>query len=358
MSGNVSDKDLLKVEIIKGRKKPEYYEHLSQTLGFKDIKDMADLAIKYNNPKALISLMKTNLYAATSALSTDKGAEFLSKQEKSTQGNMLVEMFFMVRTAAPLKFRILMKQIARNVILRTSLKIAAKGQQKGLQRKRVPYYPGMPEFDLQLTIEKLLIQRKALYLSYQDIVGIRRTQVKKNVVLMLDTSGSMYGRALLNAALTTAISAYVLGTKIASYSIILFNSNSLIMKKMREESSVTAIIDQILDSEAVGFTNIEKALNSGLKELKGIKERKTQKFGILISDGNYNRGKNPVDIAKKYPKLQHHAKLHVVAMPPDKNELEGLLVCKEIAKAGNGRFYPVSNYHEIPRALLQILQKS
>ncbi len=50
----VKNKDLLEVEIIKGNKKPEYYEHLSRSLGFLDVKDMAKTAIKYNNPKRLI----------------------------------------------------------------------------------------------------------------------------------------------------------------------------------------------------------------------------------------------------------------------------------------------------------------
>ncbi len=346
----VKNKDLLEVEIIKGNKKPEYYEHLSRSLSFLDVKDMAKTAIKYNNPKALISMMKTNLYAASSALSTEEGAEFLSKQEQSTQGNMLVQMFFMVRTATPLKYRIIMRRLARNVILKTSLKIAGRGMQKGMKRKRVPYYPGMDEFDLQMTLSNLIEHgiHSPEFLSYRDIVGIQRTQVKKNVVLILDTSGSMYGRSLLNAALTTSVLSYIMDKH--EYSVILFNSNTMVMKKMTEEIPVVSIIDQILDSEAVGFTNIEIGLEKGLEQLENIKG--TNKFGVLVSDGAFNRGKDPVIIAKKYPLL------HVVGMPPAKNELEGLITCKKIAQAGKGSYIPVSNYYEIPRALMTLLHSS
>jgi hypothetical protein len=128
----------------------------------------------------------------------------------------------------------------------------------------------------------------------------------------------------------------------------------LILKKIDEEINITKIIDQILDSEAVGFTNITKGLKMGLKELKKIKQYSHKNsFGVLISDGDYNRGGDPSLIAKKFPAL------HVIGMPADKlQNIKGLKTCKNIANSGNGFFYPVSNYHEIPRALLKILHRS
>jgi len=338
------------MQIIKGDKKPDYYEHLSRTLGFLEIKDMTRIAIQYNNPTAVLSMLKSNLYAAASALATPPGAQFLSQQEKSTQGNALIQMYFMVRTVAPLKYKKLMRRIARNVILKSSLKVAGRGLEKGMERRRVPYQPGMEEFDLETTLYNVMEKgnfgaSQVSMLSYHDIVGQLRTQIKKNVVLILDVSGSMYGRSLLNAALTTSVLSYVMDKH--HYAVILFNSNAMILKHIREEKPVVTIIDQILDSEAVGFTNIEIGLKQGLKELNRINGR--NKFGILVSDGNYNRGGNPTKIAEKYPKL------HVVAMPPDKNEFEGLHICRDIAKYGRGQYFPVSNYHEIPRAIMKIL---
>jgi Mg-chelatase subunit ChlD len=347
LSGKIKDKDLLEMQIIKGDKKPEYYEHLSRSLGFLEIKDMTRIAIQYNNPTAVLSLLKTNLYAATSALSTSSGAQFLSQQEKSTQGNALIQMYFMVRTVAPLKYKKLMRRIARNVILKSSLKIAGRGLEKGMERRRVPYQPGMEEFDLETTMYNILEKgnQQLTSLSYYDIVGQLRTQVKKNVVLILDVSGSMYGRSLLNAALTTSVLSYVMDKH--HYAVVLFNSTAMVLKRIREEKPVITIIDQILDSEAVGFTNIETGLQHGLKELNKITGK--HKFGILVTDGNYNRGANPMIIAEKYPTL------HVVAMPPNKNEIEGLHICRDIAKSGRGQYYQVSNYHEIPRAIMKIL---
>lgn len=316
-----------------------------------DVKELTKTALKYNNPKAVIALMKTNLYAASSALSTDEGASFLSKQEQTTPGNALIELFFMVRTTAPPKYKKLLKKIARNVIMKTSIKISGRGMQKGIKRKRIQYHPGMAEFDLQMSLSNLMERGNVMNMSYRDIIGVQRKQMKKNVVLILDTSGSMYGKSLLNAALTTSVLSYVMDKH--RYAVVLFNSNALVLKKIEDEVAITVIVDQILDSEAVGFTNIEKGLKMGVKELKNIRKHSNKRsIGVLITDGHYNRGENPIMIAKDFPTL------HVVGMPSDKNQFAGLRTCREIAKAGGGFFYPVSNYFDIPRALLQILHRS
>ena len=168
--------------------------------------------------------------------------------------------------------------------------------------------------------------------------------------MILDTSGSMYGRLLLNAALTTSVLAYNMDKE--SYSIILFNSTAMILKKIDEKKSINDIIDDILDSEAVGFTNIQIGLEKGLKELNKVRKKNRNQFGILISDGNYNRGNDPVELAKQYPKL------HVIGIPAENDADRGIETCREIARAGNGKFYAVEDYKEIPHALITLLSQN
>lgn len=131
--------------------------------------------------------------------------------------------------------------------------------------------------------------------------------------------------------------------------IVLFNSTAMVLKKINQKKQVIKIIDDILDSEAVGFTNIQMGLEKGLTELNKTRENRKSRFGILISDGNFNRGGDPVEIAKKYPKL------HVIGMPAENDAMQGIRVCQEIAKAGRGKFYAVNDYKEIPRALIELL---
>lgn len=346
----MKDKDILRSQIVGGHKKPEFYEQLSRTMGFLDVKELTKLAMEKDNVNAVMALAKTNVYAATSAMSTQEGDEFLQRQANNTQGFSLVQLFFMIRTVAPPKTRKLMKNLAKKVILKTSLKMAGRGLKKGLKRERVPYHPGMSEFDELMTLMNSIERgTKPPIVSYRDIVGIERKQIKKNVVLILDTSGSMYGKALLNAALTTSVLSYVMYKN--KYSVLLFNERALFLKHLNEKVPVESIIDNILDAEATGFTNIEIALERGLEELNKVKTSQRDKFAVLVTDGNYLRGDHPKKIAVRYPKL------YVVGIPQEKNQMDGLKICRETAEAGNGTFYPVSNYNEIPRMLLKILQK-
>ena len=133
----------------------------------------------------------------------------------------------------------------------------------------------------------------------------------------------------------------------------MFNSTAMVLKKIDNRiKSISNIIDEILDSEAVGFTNIHIGLEKGLKELNKIKENVKDQFGILITDGNYNRGEDPVILAKKYPKL------HVIGMPAENDADRGIDTCRDIAKAGRGKFFAVADYKEIPRALIELLSQT
>jgi Mg-chelatase subunit ChlD len=296
-----------------------------------------------------MGLLKSNVYAATDALDCDEGVRFFSEKAKESAASM-AEVYFFIRRPISEKYRYIFRRLARQSILRTSLKITSKGI-RGDYKKTVPSYQiGMPEFDLDETIQHNPLKVYNKTLSYNDIYGIKRKRQKRKIALILDTSGSMYGRLLLNAALTTSVLAYNMEKE--DYAIVLFNSIAMILKKIDEKKPVFSIIDEILDSEAVGFTDISIGLEKGLTELNKVKEKTRNKFGILISDGNYNRGEDPIDLAKKYPKL------HVIGMPAENDANKGIDKCKELANVGRGKFYAVSNFKEIPRALIELLSQT
>jgi Mg-chelatase subunit ChlD len=262
----------------------------------------------------------------------------------------MAEVYFFIRRPISEKYRYIFRRLARQNIIRMSLKITSRGI-RGNYKKTVPFYQiGMPEFDLDETIQHNPLKVHNKTLTYKDIYGIKRKRKKRNIVLVLDTSGSMYGKLLLNAALTTSVLAYNMEKE--EYAIVLFNSTAMILKKINEKKPVISIIDEILDSEAVGFTNISIGLEKGLVELNKVKQTARNKFGILITDGNYNRGENPLDLAKKYPKL------HVIGMPAENDADRGIDMCKELAHAGKGKFFAVNDFKEIPRTLIELLSQT
>ncbi len=296
-----------------------------------------------------MGLLKANVYAATDAMDTEEGVKFFIEKAKDA-GEFMSEIYFFIRRPISEKYKTVFRRLARQSILKLSLKITSKGL-RGQYKRTVPFYQiGMSEFSLDETIQHnpLKIHKKSL--NYQDIYGIERKRQKRKVVLILDTSGSMYGRLLLNAALTTSVLAYNMEKE--DFAIILFNSTAMILKNIDKKKPIVSIIDEILDSEAVGFTNIYIGLDKGLKQLNKIKEKKKNPFGILITDGNYNRGENPIVLAKKFTRL------HVIGMPAENNADQGIATCKAIAHAGSGKFYAVNDYKEIPRALIDLLSQT
>jgi Mg-chelatase subunit ChlD len=296
-----------------------------------------------------MGLLKANVYASTDALDTEEGVKFFS-EKAAEAGDFMPEVYFFIRRPISEKYKSVFRRLARQSILKLSLKITSRGI-RGQFKKTVPYYQmGMPEFSMDETIQHNPLKVHKRSLMYKDIYGIVRKRQKRKIVLILDTSGSMYGRLLLNAALTTSVLAYNMEKE--DFAIVLFNSTAMIMKKIDQKKPIISVIDDILDSEAVGFTNISIGLEKGLKELNKTKEKRKSRFGILISDGVFNRGKDPIEIAKTYPQL------HVIGMPAENDADQGIATCREIAKAGRGKFYAVNDYKEIPRALIELLSQT
>jgi len=310
---------------------------------------LTQLAIESDNLDAVMGLLKANVYAATDILDTEDGVRFFAEKAKEA-GDFMPEIYFFIRRPISAKYKTIFRRLARQSIIRLSLKISSKGI-RGKYKKSVPYYQiGMPEFSLDETIQHNPLKIHEKNINYKDIYGIVRRRQKRKVVLILDTSGSMYGRLLLNAALTTSVLAYNMEKE--DYAIVLFNSTAMTLKRINQQRSSLKIVDDILDSEAVGFTNIHLGLEKGLKELNKTRESRKSRFGILISDGVFNRGKNPIEIAKLFPKL------HVIGMPAENDAAQGIRTCREIAEAGRGKFYAVTDYKEIPRALIELLTQS
>jgi len=288
------------------------------------------------------------VYAATDALDCDEGVQFFSEKAKNSEISM-AEVYFFIRRPISEQYKQVFRRLARQSIIKTSLKITSKGIRGNYKKVAPSYQIGSPEFDLDETIQHNPLNIYKNSLTYKDIFGIQRKKKKRKIVMILDTSGSMYGKLLLNAALTTSVMAYNMEKE--NYGIVLFNSTAMVLKKIDKKKPVIKIIDEILDSEAVGFTNITIGLEKGLKELNKIKEKTRHKSGILITDGNYNRGKDPLILAKKFPKL------HVIGIPADNDAERGIDTCREIARVGQGKFFAVNNYKEIPRALIELLSQ-
>lgn len=341
LSGNIPPEMILEAEIQHGRNADRFEKLLRESnIDSHELRRLSDVAIKYQNKSALEGFARVNRLVVAKSLQTEDGVKLLDRRPTDEKSNA-PEIYFLIRNELNSSYKKIYRRLARSAILKLSLRIASKWI-KGEKPRMVPYEQGL-EFNLEETLENYL--EKGANIKYEDIVGIFREKKRKIGLVIIDTSGSMHYEKIINAALTASVLAFSMRND--DYSIITFNTQAQLLTGFNDKKNNEKIIDEILESEPAGFTNITAALKLGIEEL--IKVKKREKWAILITDGNYNRGGDPREWASKYPKL------HVIAIP-SKAEKWGLRICQDLARKGRGRFVKVSRYSEIPRVLARMLR--
>ncbi|MBD3226771.1 MAG: VWA domain-containing protein [Candidatus Lokiarchaeota archaeon] len=341
LSGNIPTEMILEAEIQHGGNVDRFEKLLKEAnINSDELRRLSDVAIKYKNASALEGFARVNRLVVARSLQTEDGVKLLDRRPTDEQSNA-PEIYFLIKNELNSSYKKIFRRLARSAILKLSLRIASKWI-KGEKPRKVPYEQGL-EFDLEETLENYL--EKGSNITYDDIVGIYREKKRKAGLVIIDTSGSMHNEKIINAALTASVLAYSMRDD--DYGIITFNTQAQVLTSFDDNKNNEQIIDEILESEPAGYTNITTALKLGLEELLKIKKR--EKWTILITDGNYNRGGDPREWASKYPKL------HVISIP-SRSEKWGLKICNDLAKRGRGRFVKVSRYSEIPRVLARMLR--
>ncbi len=237
------------------------------------------------------------------------------------------------------------KMIAGRTLGRIIARIAAQITGKGIgptECVNVPFRPGLEDFDLEETLEKKLGKR---FLDYQDIVCIQRPRKKRAFSLIMDVSNSMQMEKLGIAALAVGVFAHKFCEDY--YSIITFKDHAQLLKSIENPNDMREIIDKMLDLQLGGATNIEEALQKGLEELENFHE--LESAGILITDGWVTKGGDPTGFAEKY------SKLHVIQVPLSVGGGDSEM-CTNLAKTGRGKYYYIHDFHQLPRAIMNVLK--
>jgi Mg-chelatase subunit ChlD len=212
---------------------------------------------------------------------------------------------------------------------------------KQMKTQLMPYAPGVEgEIDLESSVDEML--GKAEFLP-EDLVLESKRLRKAAAVLMVDASTSMSGDKLSMATASLGVLAYKL--RCLDYGIVAFSDCAKVVKGVREKVNLEFLVGDLLDTRAMGLTNLEEALKAGLRELDSVKTE--DKIGIVITDGHYTVGKDPRALASWYPKL-------FVIMIEDYDAKPD--VCEDLARLGKGRMYKVADFTGIPKILFDALR--
>lgn len=239
----------------------------------------------------------------------------------------------------PRLLKIAKKIAIRAIIHRTLLLLGPTRLRRDFVRE--PYTPGQTgEIEVEMTIEEILGKAE---IDSSDLIVESNVPRKTACVMLLDTSMSMSGDKLGVATASLGVLAFKL--KSMEYGIIAFDNTARPVKRLDERVAIAALVGDLLDLTAGGYTNIESGLKAGISELSNSKAK--EKIGVIITDGNYTAGNDPSEAAAEYPRL------FVIMMKSHDSKPE---LCAKIADLGKGRLVVVESFDEVPSILRNLLR--
>ena len=176
-----------------------------------------------------------------------------------------------------------------------------------------------------------------------DLVVRRREPRDADVVAILDMSLSMTGEKIALVAVAAAILRLTLGP----VGLVAFDTEAHVLVPLGAPLPVREVVRRVLMVPAQGYTHVSAGLEAGLEQLRRSSRR--ERVGLLLSDGIYNMGHDPVRIASRFPAL------HVVQLGRDLPQ--GRRSCVGMAQAGRGKRFHAPTYAALPRVVKRVVRE-
>lgn len=230
--------------------------------------------------------------------------------------------------------RALAVKIASRLILKIAKQIADTGYRSGAL-KLVQGFTEGAEIELDRSLERYTEEPERGIID--SLVSYRRQRERKAFVMMLDHSYSMKGFKIILAAITAAAVAQHFKH---DYAVLAFSNNVDVLKGIDDRTGPEEVLERLFALELEGDTDIRGVLETSLEQMHHFE----RKMGLLLTDGAWNRGGDPLEVAVLFDKLS------VIGFPPAKQDKIRLLAVK-----GSGNFAFVEDEKNIAGAILECL---
>ncbi|GAA5134478.1 hypothetical protein GCM10023320_62330 [Pseudonocardia adelaidensis] len=232
------------------------------------------------------------------------------------------------------------QRIARRLALRRRPPERRGGRGAG-RLASVPYRYRSDDIDLDRTIE-VLTERPVP--EETDVVVRERMHARRDVVLVVDVSGSMKGEKVRVAAATVAALSEEVAARGDRLALVAFWSDAALLKPLDAHVPAGRLLDQLLRIPARGLTNVGFALAVAHAELARSPAR--HRTAVLLSDAVHNAGPDPRAVARRFPRL------HVLLETDGEHDA---LLAADLARLGRGRLAPVATHRHVAPALNRLL---
>jgi MoxR-like ATPase/Mg-chelatase subunit ChlD len=247
------------------------------------------------------------------------------------------------------------QQLAAGAVLQRAARLVGPLKAATRTAREPMLEPWGGELDVEATLENLLGKPHP---EPGDLIVQRRVDRRHQVVLMVDTSLSMAGEKMALAAVAAAVLALKL--RPGDLAVVLFADGARVVSRFGEEVTPAELVRRMLAVPCGGGTDIAAALRLGHAELQ--RGRDPSRSGLLVSDGVYTSGADPLPAAARF------GPLHVLLMeeltaavdpaaPATTWMAPRLHVGEAIARAADGGLVRVDGFPALPRRMLEVADR-
>lgn len=184
---------------------------------------------------------------------------------------------------------------------------------------------------------------------FEPVVTSAATYVERDIVLVVDRSGSMAGAKY--ADLITAIDVFVatLNTTPVDESVGLASYSEFATEDVPLTENLLAISDAMRALPIEGFTSISRGMEAGERLMINSRDADfVERTLIVMTDGRHNRGPEPRAVATRL--AAEDVTIHTITFGRDADQPR----MREIANIGGGRHFQADNAEQLIQVYREI----
>lgn len=170
-----------------------------------------------------------------------------------------------------------------------------------------------------------------------------RIPIEKPVLLIIDLSRSMEGEKFAFTSIALASVLLQLGSRLTG--VVVFENDAETIHSLGKEEAIEEVLDRFFKRTQKGYTNMESGLKRALKE---VDQYGKPCASLLLSDGRFTAGFNPVPLAARFTRLD---------MVRGGWEKAGEETAREIVARGHGKLWQFGSFAELPLVLYQAIRE-
>jgi len=319
--------------------------------------NLVDLSIQEGAEGALGALASVDLQQVTDSIpNTPEGHELLEKALGAGGGENLLQQWFEHGSSLPHWLRQIVKNHAKRIMIDLAKKKSASligSSEAGPlpEGSTRPYYLGddPDTIDIDETIDNILDQGKQIKDVRIDDFIVRKTITgRRCVIFLVDISGSMSGAPLASASIATAMLLITFARD--ELGVALFESDTHVLCEVDEKIDIDKIVDEVLDINARGGTQMQAALAWAEKQFD--LSRSEDKMFIMVSDAGLG------DFGRCEPHMRKISDLGATSTLIVPHSGFGMGNIQSILNAANAELITVHDWKKFPEIVSEILSRA